>query len=377
MKIGIDGRFMDLPSGGLGRYSFELVSNLLKIDKENEFVLFVRSLKGASMFKKYPNLQIISAPFPHYSFSEQNAFLRLLLKTKLDFVHFTHFNHPLFYFRPFMVTVHDLTLSQFRYRGRFSQLAYSLTFKNVIKKAKKIITVSNFVRSQLKSSFNISSRKIATVYNGIEENFQPVTNSLSLKKVAQKYKIPGPYLLYLGQLYPHKNLERLIEAFNLLRQDPHLEIKGTKLVLAGPLNRFFPPLRELVKKLDLEEEVIFTGFVDDDDLPALISGAKAFVFPSLSEGFGIPGLEAMACGVPVVASDASSLPEILSESALYFNPFNVEEMAEKIKEVLLNKSFREKLIKKGFARAKEFSWSKTARETLEVYQKLGEQLLTR
>lgn len=366
---------MSLSHAGIGRYSTELLKHVLPLDEDQKYVLLIR--RGAELEKgllralnerKNP-VEVIETDIGHYSLKEQTSLSGLIKSTHPSLVHFPHFNHPIFYRGDFVVTIHDLTLSQYAERGgSLKRKGYYFVIKNAARKSKKILTVSDFVKDQLIEEFDIPREKIVTTYNAIDENFKKITNPRSLKK-NEKYGLDKPYILSVGQWRSHKNLPALIEVFAQIIQSPNFRDK-LDLVFVGREDPKYPILKQKIKELKIEKHVKFTGFVPDEDLPVIYNGASLFVFPSFSEGFGLPGLEAQSCGIPLVSSNATCLPEIYGDGALYFNPANLTDMKEKILEVLQNRALQTKLISNGLDNAKKYTWEKTAQKTLEVYREI-------
>jgi len=362
---------------GIGRYVYELTENLFRMDTQNEYVLFFNEPEFSHFTAPNARVKKVLVNAPHYSLKEQTQFLHALKKEKLDLVHFTHFNAPIFYRKPSVVTIHDLTLSFYPGKKMSSPIhraAYHLTIKSAIKKAKKIIAVSQNTKKDLQEIFHISDQKIAVIYEGVHEKFQPIAHTpegdKKIQDVKKKLQLDQkPYLLYTGVWRSHKNLPNLLQAFHILKNeygfDGNLVITGRK----DPV--YAPELEEKTLTLKLENDVIFTGLVEEKDLVPLYNGALAYVFPSLYEGFGLPPLEAMQCGVPVVASNISSIPEICGkDNAVFFDPQDPQNMAEKIFEVTSQKTLREKLIANGLQRVKQFSWKTMCEETLKIYTEI-------
>ncbi len=369
MRIGIDCRMYSARFTGIGRYVFELVHFLAKIDRKNQYILFFNEPEY-SQFKATGRFQKVLVNAPHYSFREQAVFLKILNAQKLDLMHFTHFNRPIFYFRRSIVTIHDLTLSFFPGRKMHQpwyRAAYHFTVKSAVQKARQIIAVSNNTKKDLHRLFRLPESKITVIYEGVNSQFYPIKDTKILKVTQNKYKITTPYLLYTGVWRSHKNLINLIKAFKYLKNQYTLPLS---LVLTGRRDPIYAPeIEAKIRELSLENDVIFTGLVDDHDLVALYNGASAYVFPSLYEGFGLPPLEAMQCGVPVIASRTSSIPEICGENnALFFDPNDPQNMAEQIFKVLAKPALRQELIGNGLNRCQEFSWQKMAEQTLAIYE---------
>lgn len=370
-----DGRFLSLENAGLGRYSSQLFMHLLEVADENfKYILLVLpgtkfspELKEA--IKNHPALvDVIEFDAKHYSVFEQTKLRKLLNEIKPDLVHFTNLNHPVLYKGKFVVTIHDLTLFQFSERaGLIKKAAYNFVINRAARNSARILTVSEFAKKELIEKFKLNSNKVVVTYNGIDNNFKKITSPKALER-ALKYKLDKPYFLYVGQWRSHKNLISLARAFRYVLDEGY---KGKiELVFAGKIDPKYPELIDIIKELSLLNDVKFTGFVDDEDLPVIYNNSFCFVFPSLSEGFGLPALEAQACGVPVISSNTTSLPEVLGDGALYINPLSVSDLKSKMLEIIKNDRLRESLIVKGLENVKRFSWTQTAEKTLEVYREL-------
>jgi len=285
-------------------------------------------------------------------------------------VHFPHFNVPIFYRKKFIVTIHDLILLHFpTIRGTtlnpvfywLKFLAYKITIGNAVKKAKKIIAVSNFTRSDILTNYSVSADKVAVTYEAGSE-----TENYSQENVGKidKYGIMKPYLLYVGNAYPHKNLEKLVKSWQIFDEKQKGKIK---LVLVGKKDYFYNRLREIVEENKIRN-IIFAGFVLDDDLDAVYKNAIAYIFPSLYEGFGLPPLEAMKNGLPVISSNHKCLREIMGDSAYYFDAQKKEDIVRAIEKIISDENLRQKLTKKGFSQIAKYSWKKMAKETLKIYK---------
>jgi len=374
MRIGIDARFFGPKAKGLGRYTQKLIEELELIDNQNDYIIFLRQENFDEYQPQNQRFKKILADYRWYSLGEQLFFPWLIYRQKVDLMHFTHFNLPVLYLKPYIVTIHDLILQRFgtsrgHFLGKikygFKSLGYKIIIHLAVWRSKKIITVSKYVKNDVIKSFEIDPNKIEVIYEGSSEktsSSQIPTSSL------KKYKIQKPYLLYVGNAYPHKNLPRLIEAFKILREKDQSSLQ---LVLVGGEDYFYRQLKKEhcdTSGICFGGGIIFTGYVPDDELHSLYAGSALYVFPSLCEGFGLPPLEAMAQGAPVVASSATCLPEILGEAACYFDAENSADMAIKINEVLKNESLRQKLVSQGFGQIKKYSWRKMAEETDKLYK---------
>lgn len=368
MRIGIDCRLWD--ESGVGRYTRNLVNELAKLDSENFYYLFL--LKKNLSIKVPKNFIKVEANFGWYGFTEQLKLPRLLGQYNLDVVHFPHFNVPLLYRGKFIVTIHDLLHQHFAMKRattlnpvvyKVKRLSYQQAFRHAVFQSLKIITPSQSVKDQLIDEWGVKESKITVTSEGVEDNLISIKETLKkddFHKVAEKFKIAKPYLFYIGNAHPHKNVEGLLTSFAEIRQ----KLPEIQLVLAGPDHYFWQRIQKEYKS----EGVIFTGFVTDKELVTLYSNAEALIVPSFEEGFGIPLLEAMACGCPVISSNGGSLPEVGGDACIYFDPKNKKEMVEKIASILTDKKLRNKLIDRGLKRYKQFSWQQMAKSTLQIYE---------
>lgn len=386
MTIGIDARFFGPRAKGLGRYTQKLIEEMERIDSENQYVIFLRQENFSEYQPRNKNFKKVLADFRWYSLAEQIFMPFAIRRQKVDLMHLPHFNAPVFYFGKFVVTIHDLILRHFPTRrasalGFFKywlkNLAYRIVIWLAVRRAKKIIVPSNYVKKDIISSFGVRSEKVAVIYEGatVRPGNLPRPSLYEGEGAPLFFQRGGwgalnkPYLLYVGNAYPHKNLENLIRAFEILVSDFK---KDMRLVLVGEEDYFYRRLKKevntsILSSIEIFDRIIFAGFVPEDQLGNLYKNAAAYVFPSLCEGFGLPPLEAMACGVPVVSSGSTCLPEILGDAAIYFDAKNHRDMAEKINLVLSDISFRQKLIAAGFERIERYSWEKMAQETLVTY----------
>ncbi len=368
MKIGIDARMFSDNFTGIGRYNFEVTKRIFAKYAETEFVIFMNE----SEFSKFEfpiNVKKILVNAPIYSLAEQTRFLKILNYEKCDLVHFTHFNVPLFYRGDFITTLHDTTISF--YPGKkmntfLRKLGYKLVLKNAISRAKKIISVSENTKKDILKLFSkINPAKILVIHNGVGDEFSPISE-IEKFQIKKKFNIKNDFLLYSGNWREHKNLVGLLQAFaDILKSEKNID-----LVVTGKPDPFYPEVLETIKKLNLSNKVHTVGLVDFLDLKKLFATAKIFVFPSFYEGFGLPALEAMKSGTPVASSNSSSLPEICGDAAVFFDPQNIMEISEVVLKLWRDVEMQKKLIIKGLARAKNFSWDKCADETGESYQLL-------
>jgi glycosyltransferase involved in cell wall biosynthesis len=369
MKVGIDARFYGPSGKGIGRYTQKLIESLEKLDSNNEYFIFLNQEGFDSYQPANSRFHKILVNIPWYSVKEQLLLPKILKQYQLDLMHFLHFNVPLLYQGRFVVTVHDLIHLKFNPRGSTHSFLrylikywlYRMVSSSTVKRSSRIITVSEFVKKQIIDYYKVEPKKINVTY---EATFMSL-NDQSLKIKNLPSAIKTPYLLYVGNAYPHKNLEKLLEAFKVVSITDNIY-----LVLVGKKDYFYQVLEKTVKNLGLENKIIFFGQASDDDLSMLYQNALAYIFPSLMEGFGLPGLEAMAHDCPVLSSNAGSLPEIYGPAALYFNPESAAEMAETIRTIAHSPEQQEKLKKLGQEQIKKYSWDKCAQQTLDVYNNL-------
>ncbi|MDP1845313.1 MAG: glycosyltransferase family 1 protein [Candidatus Moranbacteria bacterium] len=373
MRIGIDARFYGSVGKGLGRYTQKLIENLEKISTPygNRYFIFLRKENWEEYQPQNNNFTKVLADIPWYSVREQIIFPRILKRLNLDLVHFPHFNVPYFYSGKFVVTIHDLILFHFPTRRastlsplfyRLKLAAYKIVIKNAVRNARAILAVSEHTRKDILKHFKTNPDKVFVTHEAVDL-LPAIPSDLPRQEVLKKYGIMKPYILYVGNAYPHKNLDVLATAFReVIRKHPLL-----RLVLVGKEDYFYRRLKKFVGDGKIKN-IIFAGFVGDNYLPIVYQEAQAYIFPSLYEGFGLPPLEAMREGTPVISSESSCLPDILGEAAYYFDPKAAGEIAEAIEKALIDKELREKLISAGRRQIKKYNWEKMARETLKVYE---------
>lgn len=373
---------------GVGRYIRAILAALKKearqISRTEYFLIAYRP--DLKYFQELPpNIKIIPTSARWHSFTEQVVIPYLLLKHKINLVHFPYFNVPIICPVKFLLTIHDLTINKFK-TGKATTLPafiyflkrifYHLTVWLAVLRAEKIFTVSNSVKSEIMKIYHVEESRIVVIYNGSEledsedgrrrtEDGNQKTEDRESEKLGKR--VYRNYILYVGNLHPHKNLETLIVAFDLLIREQ--EFKNWRLVIVSPFDFFYRQLFALLIKLKLETKVDFTGPVANARLADLYKNAFCFVLPSYSEGFGIPGVEAMRLRCPVLASDISVFHEIYGPAAIYFNPKNAVELKEKIL-TLQNAATRREYQEKGYAVAQKYSWHKMGEKVISIYKNL-------
>lgn len=376
MHIGIDARIYGTFHRGIGRYTEELIRCLGKIQNDNRYTLFMRSEDARKCDFDKAKFKIVIADVPHYSIKEHIAMPRIIRKSRVDIMHFTHLNVPFWCPVPYVVTIHDLIIYHFPtsratnlplWKYKIKLIGYRAVLKNAVKKAKKIIAVSEFTKRDIVRNLGADETKIEVVYLGSDKMLKGTEKMRNTEQFSrfleEKYGISKQYILYVGSAYPHKNLINLIGAHKLLKEKYQ---RNWQLVLVGREDEFYKKIKSYAD----DKDIIFTGDVLQRELDGLYRGAKVFVMPSLYEGFGLPLLEAATRYVPVACSKTASLPEVMSDSALYFDPKNIESMANVIDKIGGSHLIQGELATKGFERAKLFSWEKAAQKTVDVYSSI-------
>jgi len=393
MRILIDGRFVGVGES-ISRYTLELVKGILELDKKNYYTLLIRpqGKKEVETIQQFNNLKIKILDIAHYSLSEQTKLLKYLNQEKFDLVHFTQFNHPTRYKGKFIVSIHDLTLLGHLYRmNPIKRLGFRAVMKSAVKNSTKIITISKYSKEDIIKTYGADPKKIEVTYLGIDSKFSKEVRSRKqeVTKFKEKYQISGEYILYTGMWKRHKNIIRMLKAFELClkkqisrnksQTNSKFQIPNIQMVLVGKVDKEeleviaeIERINAFTKHLTFKnpKPVIATGFVDESELPISYAGALMYCTPSLSEGFGLPSLEAMACGTPVISSNISAMPEVLGDAAEYFDPYNVEDIAKSIGKLACDEKLREQLSRKGLEQVKKYEWSKTAKETLRAYKNI-------
>ncbi len=363
MKILIDGRW--LGRTGIGRYTTGLLAELQKQATEHDYVVLLLPEQFSQWTPTNPRFSKALTTSEVYTLAEQFKLPFEIRRHKPDLVHFNAFNLPILYFGRYVVTIHDLTLVKYqnvrgvglaRWIYAAKQQAMKLILWSAVRRAYRIITPTEYVKDAVVDRYRIYRDKVDVTLLAVGEDLAGEGKLGSFKPIS-------PYLLYVGNYYPYKNVRALVSAFAA----SDLRTKGGSLVLTGKADYFQGLIRDHVRELRLDSQVLFPGFVTDGELAALYHGASLFVFPSLSEGFGLPGLEAMAHGTPVLAAYASCLPEIYGDAAEYFDPKQPEDLTRKIDELVASEERRQKLVAAGYEQLKLYSWADTAKQTLEVY----------
>lgn len=366
MRIGIDARAWHWT--GIGRYARNLVRELvLRLGPGDTLVVFGPPSAAADL-TLFPRTTFVPVRDSYYSLYEQTGLAARLAGSRLDLLHFLNFNVPVLYRRPYVVTIHDLTRFQFpgqRRQGRLHQWGYEWVFANAVRRARHVLTVSQTAAGELRRTFPEVAGRVSVVTEGVDPLFSADAVPEDESRLA-RLGVRPPYLLYVGLWMRHKNLPGLIRAFRLLRRDG---FRGV-LVVTGTGRAWDEDVQALAQVEGVREALVLPGHVADADLAALYRHASAFIFPSFAEGFGLPPLEAMASGTPVVAARSGSLPEILGDAAIFADPQNPSQIADAVHLVLADPDLRARLRLHGLARAKRYSWGAAAEATLRVYRQV-------
>ncbi len=367
MRIGIDGRYIQDHFPGIGRYTYNLVQALAKAAPEDSFVLLYNPQLVNTRYDletlQSPNLEIVPVEVSTLSLAAQYRLPSLVRRLRLDLFHSPYYIKPCLLPCPSVVTIYDLIPRLYpQYISPWARGIFEMAIRLAIVTSRLVITVSQSAKEDLVRLLGVPPSKVWVTPLGVDTQFCPA-NEEAIFNLRQKYDLPGGYILYLGINKPHKNLVRLVEAFAKVKT-------GRKLVLAGKEDPRYREVHKVVKQLSLQDRVVFLGRVPEEDLPALYSAADLFVYPSLYEGFGLPVLEAMACGVPVVCSSTSSLPEIAGQAAVVVDPLDLSQLARALERVLGDSDLRASMRQEGLKQAARFSWERTAKETLAVYRQV-------
>lgn len=368
MKIGILILMAGRKAAGPETYEVELLRALAKIDKHNEYIIYCtgkESIEAVGVTQNNFSYHILQPGFRPLSIALTLPIR--LIKDRVDFLHST-FTPPPWTSKPEVLTVH--CLSSFAHPEFYSPLiAYRLNTLLWLgmRRAKRILCVSQTTADDISKRFGISKDKLMVTYNGASQIYFPVPREEACRKVSECFGIFGPFALFLGKIEPRKNVVRLIEAFAKFHHESQSE---TKLVLAGPMTTVTPEINELIIRLGIESSVIQLGYISSDIKSSLYSASRMFLFPSLWEGFGIPLVEAMACGTPVLTSNVTCIPEIVGGAALIVDPNCIQSIADGIAQLDASDTFRNKFVSLGLERVKHFTWENAAKKTLMVYESM-------
>ncbi|MGG9961987.1 glycosyltransferase family 4 protein [Ferruginibacter sp. SUN106] len=382
MKIGIEGqRLFRQKKHGMDMVALELIRNLQEIDHVNEYFIFVKPDEDSSALKATANFKIIPLEGGSYPMWEQFALPKAAKKYGCDILHCTSNTAPINSDIPLVTTLHDIIYMESSYLKilagsatpyqKFGNAYRKLVVPRVVKKSSKIITVSHFEKKRIGEFFGMKNdNRLAAVYNGVSKHFKPVTDEAELKRVKEKYQLPDNFFFFLGNTDPKKNTKGTLKAFS-----DFLKLTGSnyKLVMLDyDSNELEKILNEIGDK-NLINKIVLTGYVINTDLPAIYCQSKIFLYPSLRESFGIPMLEAMACGVPVITSNTSSMPEVAGDAAIIINPFKPGEITAAMINLCNDAHTSAQLVESGLVQAAKFSWKAMAEDVLKIYDEIAKQ----
>ena len=379
MRIGIEAQRLFRPhKHGMDRVALELIKNLQVIDKTNEYYIFVKPDEDHSALQETENFKIIELNGGPYPTWEQIALPKAAKKYGCQVLHCTSNTAPLFTSVPLITILHDIIYMESSYLKilsssastyqKFGNVYRKLVVPRVLKTSKKVITVSHFEKNRIGEFFGIKGNdKLDAIYNGVSEHFKPVTNPDELKRVKEAYNLPDKYFFFLGNTDPKKNTKGTLKAFSDFLIQTQLDYK---LVMLDFDQAELHKILTDIGAPNLINAIVLTGYVINTDLPAIYSQSSIFLYPSLRESFGIPMLEAMACGVPVITSNTSSMPEIAGDAACIVDPNDSDAIMQGMLKISTDLEYKNELIGKGLERCKKFSWNNMALQVLDVYKKL-------
>jgi len=367
VRVAIDVR--KLHDYGIGTYVRNLVHELARQPDDAEYVLLCRPVDADFATSFGPRFQALIERAGNYSVREQLSVPVALARARVDLYHAPHYVVSPLTRCPYVVTIHDCIHLRFpQYLPNRAAHLYARTMMSIAaKRAERVLTVSQASKDDILHYLGVPSSKVEVIYNALDERLAAAPTADDVARVRERFQLTSPFILYAGNIKPHKNLERVIEAYSILRRRG---VEDVKLLIIGDEISKYQNLRRLVHRFQLHQQVRFLGFVPDATLAALYRLANVFVFPSLYEGFGLPPLEAMAAGTPVITSNVSSLPEVVGDAAVLVDPLNASAIADGMVRVLRDESLRSDLIRRGRERVKMFSWERSVARIRQVYGEL-------
>ncbi|MHC1774074.1 MAG: glycosyltransferase family 4 protein [Lentimicrobium sp.] len=383
MRIAIEAqRLFRTHKHGMDIYALELIRNLQEIDHENEYFIFVKPDQDDAVIRETPNFKIVRLAGGFYPLWEQIALPKAVKRAGCQILHCTSNTAPVFSSTPLVLTLHDIIYMERSYFSllfgsaspyqKFGNMYRKLVVPLLVSKSRKKISVSESEKKNIDSYFALEGEnQVKAMHNGVSMHFKPVTDATELKQAREQYHLPDNYFFYLGNTDPKKNTAGTLRAFSAFISQTGSDYK---LVMAD-FSR--PNLEKLLQKIDdqtLIDKIVLPGYINNANLPAVYSQCKVFLYPSLRESFGIPIIEAMACGVPVITSGVSSLPEVAGDAAFMVDPEKPEELTTAMIRLVNEPALRDKLIKKGFERIADFSWLSTATNVMNVYREINASL---
>lgn len=375
MRIGIEAqRIFRKKKHGMDMVALELIKQLQVLDTKNEYFIFVNNVEDVTALTETANCKIVHLKESSYPVWEQVHLPKAVNDYKLDLLHCTSNTAPISLKVPLIITLHDIIyLEKWNFtKGTTYQIIGNFyrrwNVPKVVKKAKHIITVSEFEKQRIASYFKLTDVQVSAVYNGVGAHFKRVTDEAELKRTKEAYNLPDNFIFYLGNTDPKKNVIGVLQAISILKSKGKLR---SKLLMLDIDKDYLLATMKQIGDVSLMDDIVFSGYVPNKDLPAIYSQAQLFLYPSLRESFGIPLLEAMACGVPTITSNTSSMPEVAGSASVLVNPFKPEEIAEAILNLQQDLNLQQQLIAKGLKRVEYFTWEANAKQTLALYSQYG------
>ncbi len=383
MKIGIEAqRIFRKKKHGMDMVALELIRNLQLIDHKNEYVVFVAPDEDDQVIQETPNFKIVRLEGGFYPLWEQIALPRAAKREGCEVLHCTSNTAPLFTRIPIIDILHDIIYMEHSYlkilKGtgtpyqKFGNIYRKMIVPRIVRKSKVITTVSHFEKNRIGEFFGMKGdQRLKAVYNGFGAHFKPMTDAAELGRIKEKYHLPEHFFFFLGNTDPKKNTKGTLKAFSDFLKQKTVDYK---LVMLDYDRTELEKILAEIGNPGLIDKIVLTGYVANTDLPGIYSQCEIFLYPSLRESFGIPMLEAMGCGAPVITSTTSSMPEVAGDAAFLIDPFNPEEITAAIIRILADKDLREELISKGFIQAAKFSWKAMAEQFVEIYREMESEI---
>lgn len=380
MVIGIEGqRLFRKKKHGMDIVALELIKNLQKLDKKNQYIVFVKPDEDNTCIPKADNFIIVELDGGAYPLWEQVALPKAAKEHGCEILHCTSNTGPIRCDIPVILILHDIiyleSISILKKDGtwyqKFGNLYRRLIVPIIARKSSRVITVSNYEKDRIQNYFKYSDGRLRTIYNGVGNHFKKITDSDYLNLISERYNLPDNFVFFLGNTDPKKNTKGVLKAFAEFNTNSKLKYH---LVMLDYNEQELQKLLSEIKHPEIREYIHLTGYVPNEELPAIINQCKVFLYPSIRESFGIPTLEGMACGVPVITSNTSSMPEIAGDAACIVDPHNTAEITAAINRILSDKTYAEELCQKGISQAKKFSWEIMAKENLQLYHEVFNEL---
>lgn len=376
MRIGIEAqRLLRLHKHGMDIVALELIKALQRIDNHNEYFLFVRPDEDRDCVPRQANFTLVEVPGSNYVSWEQVALPRAIRPYQLDLLHCTANTAPLRCPVPLVLTLHDIIflennpLSKGSWYQRLGNLYRRWNVPRVLTQCERIVTVSDFERERIVGRFSVDPARVVAVHNGVSPRFQEINDAKRMAEVRVQYSLPPRFMLFLGNTDPKKNVRGVLKAMLLLRQRDQMSLP---LVITNVSPAYVNAVLSEINGQELADDIVLSGYVPNSVLPLVYNAATLFLCPSLRESFGLPILEAMACGTPVITSSSSAMPEVAGNAALLIDPEQPERIAGAIHQLKRNSALRHTLIRRGKRRAGAFSWQRTAEQTLRIYESVGQ-----